>query len=200
MTTSNTLPIYNVIHGNQNEAQDIAMNEEALRHNLDGFLQLQQSKSYAIAMMNTRQESDAFDIVQEAMMSFVVAYKHKPQTEWKPLYYRILQNKINDHHRKNKSWLRYFFSGKENDDYTEQQPSHDPSPLNSYKTQQQGNEMIEIIRQLPQQQKQVVIYRHWQELSVKDTAQIMQISEGSVKTHLSRATIKIKQQLGTSDE
>lgn len=200
MATSNSIHIYNGFHGKRNEVQDNAMTEEVLRNKLDSFLQLQQNKSFAIAMLNTHQESDAFDVVQEAMMSFVASYKHKHDSEWKPLYYRILQNKINDHHRKQKSWLRNFFSAKDNDDYAEQQPSALPSPLSKLNTQHQGNEMIDVIGRLPNQQKQVVIYRIWQEMSVSETARIMKISEGSVKTHLFRATKKIKEQIGASNE
>jgi RNA polymerase sigma-70 factor (ECF subfamily) len=163
---------------------------------LDLFLRKHQQQAFAIAVVSVKQEADALDVVQETMMAFVNSYRNKPSNEWRPLFYRVLQNKINDHHRKQKSWLRHFFSSKEQNDLAAEQASETPSPLAMVDNQQQGNEMIKIIQGLPSKQQQVVLYRHWQELSVEETAQVMQISTGSVKTHLHRATQKIKTILG----
>ena len=79
-----------------------------------------------------------------------------------------------------------------------EQASEAPSPLSALDIQDQGNEVIAAIQDLPSQQQQVILYRHWQELSVQETADVMQISPGSVKTHLFRATQKIKSLLGES--
>ncbi len=171
---------------------------QTLNNQLDEFLRTHQKQAYTIALISVRQESDAMDVIQESMMAFVNTYKHKPQNNWKPLFYRILQNKINDHHRKQKSWLRHFFANKDSDDMAAQQASQQPSPLSVINTQELGNQMISIIKQLPDKQQQVIMYRHWQQMTVKETAKIMQISSGSVKTHLFRATQKIKQNTGGS--
>ena len=172
----------------------------SLNQQLDAFLRDNQKQAYAIVLMNTTQESDALDVVQESMFAFVNAYKHKPKEQWRPLFYRILQNKINDHHRKQKNWFKHFFSSFDEKELTDQVASADPSPSKWMNTMQQGNELIDIIKKLPSQQNQVVLYRHWQQMSVTETAQIMEISEGSVKTHLFRATQKIKQNLGINHE
>ena len=116
------------------------------------------------------------------------------------MFYRILQNKINDHHRRQKSWLRHFFNHQDKDDLVAEQASDEPSPLALLDTLEQGNEMIGIIKDLPSKQRQVVMYRHWQQMTVNETAEVMQISTGSVKTHLFRATQKIKSLTGESDE
>ncbi len=182
------------------DKQAAEMTTQSLNNQLDAFLRTQQNQAYTIALMSVRQESDAMDVIQETMMSFVNAYKHKPQNNWKPLFYRILQNKINDHHRKQKSWLRHFFSSKDSEALTAQHASQQPSPLSVIKTQETGHEMIALIKKLPEKQQQVVLYRHWQQMTVEETASIMQISAGSVKTHLFRATKKLKQALGNPDD
>ena len=200
MITPSTVHLYNGYHGTPHKSPKPELFDMSLNQQLDLFLREQQKQAYAIALMNTRQEHDALDVVQEAMFAFVNAYKLKPQEVWRPLFYRILQNKINDHHRKQKSWFKHFFSSQDSKELTEHQVSSDPSPLERMKTLQQGNELIDVIKQLPAQQNQVVIYRHWQQMSVAETAHIMQISEGSVKTHLFRATQKIKHSLGIDHE
>ena len=200
MITTTTVHLYNGNHGKTHTSQKPEIIDMSLNQQLDLFLRKHQKQAYGIALMNTRQEADALDVVQEAMIAFVNAYKHKPHEEWKPLFYRILQNKINDHHRKQKSWLKHFFSSQDSVKLTEQHISSEPSPLDRMDTHERGNQMIEIIKQLPMQQNQVVIYRHWQQMSVAETAHVMQISEGSVKTHLFRATQKIKQSLGIHHE
>lgn len=174
------------------------MTDQTLNRMLDEFLRRHQNEAYAIALVSVKQPADALDVVQEAMLSFVKSYRQKPANDWRPLFYRVLQNKINDHHRRQKSWLRHFFSGKDQADLATEQASDKPSPLALLNTQDQGNELIAAIQDLPSQQQQVILYRHWQELSVQETAEVMQISPGSVKTHLFRATQKIKSLLGES--
>lgn len=200
MNTPSAIHLYNGYHGSTENSQRPEVQDMSLNQQLDLFLREQQKQAFAIALMSTRQQADALDVVQDAMMAFVKAYKHKPKDSWKPLFYRILQNKINDQHRKQKSWLKVFFSSPDSTEVAEQQASTAPSPAKCLDTQQQGNEVIAVIKQLPAQQCQVVIYRHWQQMSVTETAHIMQISEGSVKTHLYRATQKIKQALGNNHE
>ncbi len=154
-------------------------------------------------MLNLKNQADAMDVIQNAMLAFVNHYKHKPQDQWKPLFYRILQNKIKDHFRKQSSWLRLFFNKNNDeaaDDCLTKQASEQPSPLEQLQHHHQGKQMIELIQQLPSQQRQVVIYRLWQQFTVSETAAILNIGEGSVKTHLHRATQKLKAALGAADE
>ena len=200
MVTSSTIHLYNDYHGKQDTEKRPEQVSVSLNQQLDVFLRENQKQAYAIALMNTRQEADALDITQEAMFAFVKAYKNKPCEQWRPLFYRILQNKINDHHRKQKSWLKHFFNKHDDQELVTEIPSNNPSPEKWLNTMLKGNELIGIIQQLPTQQKQVLIYRHWQQMSVAETAEVMQISEGSVKTHLHRSTQKIKQTLGFDHE
>ncbi len=200
MTTTAAIYLYNENQIKAKHRSHDCMSTQTANQQLDAFLRAHQQPAYAIAVVSVQQQADALDVVQEAMLAFVKYYQDKPKTDWRPLFYRVLQNKINDHHRRQKGWLKHFFSAKDQDDVTENQASLTPSPLEQLNHQNQGNEMIKIIQKLPQQQQQVILYRHWQELSVEETAQILQISTGSVKTHLYRATQKIKNILGADHE
>jgi RNA polymerase sigma-70 factor (ECF subfamily) len=205
MTTASSTQSYNdwyfaVPQTSRHAAQDSTLSDLSSQQKLDHFLRDQQKEAYAIALLNTRQPEDALDVVQEAMIAFVTAYQHKPSAQWKPLFYRILHNKMNDHHRKKKHWLKHFFQGSDSDQLAADQAAELPSPAARLITAEQGQALIEQISQLPARQRQVVIYRHWQQLSVSETAAIMQISEGSVKTHLHRAMQQIQQTNGTDHE
>ncbi len=193
---ANTL-IYHSKHETGHAAKQAS---QVLERQLDIFLREHQKQAYAIALMSVKQESDAMDVIQETMLAFVKSYQHKPSDNWRPLFYRVLQNKINDHHRRQQGWRKYFFSNNQTGETTEPAISQDPSPLRLIETMNQGQAMIGFLQQLPTQQKQVMIYRHWQQLSVAETAEVMQISAGSVKTHLHRATQKLQQLAGQAHE
>lgn len=205
MTTATLTQRYNdwyfaASQTSRNAAQDSTLSDLSVQQKLDIFLRDQQKEAYAIALLNTRQPEDALDVVQEAMIAFVTAYQHKPQDQWKPLFYRILHNKMNDHHRKRKHWLKHFFQGSDSDQVAAEQAAELPSPAARLITAEQGQALVEQISQLPVRQRQVIIYRHWQQLSVGETAAIMQISEGSVKTHLHRAMQQIQSLKGVEHE
>ncbi|MFC3193089.1 sigma-70 family RNA polymerase sigma factor [Marinicella sediminis] len=205
MTTTAISQRYNVYLNSvqpsrQQKLQDTVVSAHTLQLRLDQFLRTQQKQAYAIALLNTRHPEDSLDVVQEAMIAFVTAYQHKPDDQWKPLFYRILHNKMNDHHRRKKHWFKYFFQGNDGDQLAVEQAADMPSPASRLITAEQGQALVEYISQLPVKQKQVLIYRHWQQLSVNETARIMQISEGSVKTHLHRAMHKINELRGADHE
>ncbi|WP_438958123.1 hypothetical protein [Porticoccus sp.] len=93
---------------------------------MENFLSSVERRAYAIAVTSLTDREDALDIVQEAMTQLVVSYAHKPCGEWRPLFYRILQSKINDLYRKRKfqrqfkGWLSLFRD--KQGDVTEEDP------------------------------------------------------------------------------
>jgi RNA polymerase sigma-70 factor (ECF subfamily) len=148
-----------------------------------------------------REEQAALDIVQDAMLRLAEKYGDRPAAELPMLFQRILQNAIRDWFRRQKvrnTWVTLFSSllpgrGQEED----QDPletlaasgESNPEPAPGERLEQL--QLVEIIEQelakLPERQRQAFIMRYWQELDVAETAQAMGCSEGSVKTHCSRA-------------
>jgi len=167
---------------------------------MDAFLKSIERPAYRIALVGTGQEADALDLVQDSMLRFVDKYARKPQPEWKPLFYRILHNRIRDYHRRRSSRSRWFTWLADSDD--EEDPIQNLADHRQkgpeHQVQLDGTfaQLEQALRGLPFRQQQAFLLRAWQELSVAETAAAMNCSEGSVKTHYSRALERLRERLG----
>ncbi|MGE0559651.1 MAG: RNA polymerase sigma factor [Burkholderiales bacterium] len=168
---------------------------------LADFLAEVERRAFKQAVFSVRDEHLALDIVQEAMLKLSEKYAGRPMAELPMLFQRILQNAIRDHFRRQKvrsAWVMPLGSlfGPEADE------DHDPldtleitsgSKLASRPAEQlEQKQVLDIIEKaiaaLPLRQRQAFILRYWEELDVAEAAKAMGCSEGSVKTHCSRAT------------
>lgn len=178
-------------------------NSPDLNHKLDEFLRGCQKQAYGIAYLSTKHKSDSLDVIQNTMIAFVKYYHSKPEDQWRPLFYKVLQNKINDHFRSTKRWFNIFTNPKDEDSEESlfnRQESQIESPTQYFESDEIKENVSKAISELPERQRQAVIYRLWQGFSVKETAHIMKVSQGSIKTHLSRALSNLKGQLGETYE
>jgi RNA polymerase sigma-70 factor (ECF subfamily) len=176
-----------------------------MHHELNHFLTSVEKKAFRMARMATKNTEPALDIVQDTMMVLSLKYANKDEKEWPALFYRILQNKIIDWHRKqtvkNKLFSLFGFI----DDHIERHDgsvdsSHFPTsntmtPDKAIENTDINNSTMLAIEQLPVRQQQAFLLRQWQGLSIRETADAMSISEGSVKTHYSRAISQLKSKL-----
>jgi RNA polymerase sigma-70 factor (ECF subfamily) len=147
-----------------------------------------------------RDDEAALDIVQDAMLRLAEKYGDRPAEELPLLFHRIVQNAIRDWYRRQKvrslwtTLLSSLYPGRGEED--EQDPldtlaaaqgTRRPTPAD----QLEGSQVLEIIEQelakLPARQREAFLMRYWEELDVAETATAMGCSEGSVKTHCSRA-------------
>ncbi len=167
---------------------------------LEVFLQQVRAGALKYAACRCRDEDAALDVLQDAMIGFVDSAADFPQQAWKSLFYKILQRRISDRYRKHqwRNRLAQMFSlSSHNDegeaDYEPAQPEHGE---HHYETAELQQAFDEAVQALPERQQQAYLLRQWQQLSVKQVADIMQCSEGSVKTHLSRAMASLKLALG----
>ena len=147
-----------------------------------------------------RDEEAALDIVQDAMLRLAERYGARPVAELPPLFQRILQNAIRDWYRRQKvraTWLAPFSTlnpSAEEDDWDPLETllaANDANSVDSPAERHQRSQALEIIEQeisrLPARQREAFLLRYWEELDVAETARAMGCSEGSVKTHCSRA-------------
>lgn len=160
-----------------------------------------QARAFRIARFATRNNEDALDLVQDAMFKLVEKYSGRPETEWPPLFYRILHSRINDWHRRNSVRNRFRGWLGSTDDETEDplQTVPDPhgrSPEAETETSEGMTKLQEALAALPLRQQQAFLLRAWEGLDVKQTAIAMSCAEGSVKTHYSRAIHSLRAQLG----
>lgn len=158
---------------------------------LEEFLASTEKRAFRLARFAVANDADALDIVQDAMMKLVEKYSDKPTDQWAPLFYRILQNRITDFHRsKKQKWS--FWASANDDEFTDVPEQEDINhPQAWYSAEQINMALITEIEKLPHQQQQCFLLRGWQGLSVKETAKAMGLTEGSIKTHYSRALTKL---------
>jgi len=150
-----------------------------------------------------RHEDDALDAVQDAMLQLARAYADRPAQEWKPLFYRILENRIRDMQRRRTvrgrviAWLP--FRGDEDEEEPDpiaQAPSPDPQPPRRLELDQAVAALEKALGELPRRQQQAFLLRTLEGLDVAQTAVAMGCSQGSVKTHYFRALRALRAQLG----
>ncbi len=136
------------------------------------------------------------------MLRLSEKYGHKPLEELPMLFQRILQNAVRDYHRRSKVrslWTTLLSSFSKNDDDDEE---HDPletlcvdnesqhalTPHGQLERSQTIAAIEHEIAKLPARQREAFLMRYWEDMDIAETATAMGCSEGSVKTHCSRAT------------
>jgi RNA polymerase sigma-70 factor (ECF subfamily) len=165
---------------------------------LDGFLASVERRAFRVAELALGQREDALDAVQEAMIR-LLRYRERPAQEWPPLFWGILRRQLTDRHRRNAVRRRVLAvlgrSGPEDADPLEMLPDPGADPLRSLQDTRAWSALGTALRALPRRQRECWLLRELQGLDVADTAAAMGCSEGSVKTHLSRAMQALRKQL-----
>lgn len=167
-------------------------------YKLEQFLKEIEKRAFRMAHIATSNVDDALDIVQDAMMVLASKYAERNADEWPPLFHRILQNKIRDWYRKQKVrdvFHNWFSSdaeetGEDPIQLIEDETIHDP--VRKISGEMAINNLERALKTLPNRQQQTFLLRAWEGLDVKQTAEVMGISTGSVKTHYSRALQSLK--------
>ncbi len=167
---------------------------------LSNFLKEAEQRAFKRSLYHVRNEESALDIVQDSMMKLSVHYGDKPVAELPLLFARILSNTTLDWFRAQKkdravfSHFSDFGSNAEDDDSdiletlevldTSEHTESAEVTLHRKETLK----MLEIeIENLPARQREAFLLRYWEEMDVAETAAAMGCTEGSVKTHCSRA-------------
>jgi RNA polymerase sigma-70 factor (ECF subfamily) len=162
-------------------------------------------RAYRIAQMSLRSHEDAQDAVQDAMFQLAKSYSARPSAEWPPLFYRILQSRIRDCQRRRavRNRVLSFFGGQRGEGEDEAPDpivsAVDPAGRDPSEQVAQAEAMrtLEIaLAALPGRQREAFMLRILEGLDVAETAASMGCSEGSVKTHLSRAVHSLRESLG----
>ncbi len=170
---------------------------------LERFLAAVERRAFRIARGAVRDDDDALDIVQDAMISLARSYGRRPAAEWTPLFYRILNNGIRDFMRRRKVRMRVMAwmpsrGGADDDVYDPVAAAPDPGggPLQRLEGEQALESLEAGLAALPDRQRQAFVLRALEGLGVAETAVAMGCSEGSVKTHYFRAVHTLRDRLG----
>ena len=169
---------------------------------MERFLAGVERRAFHIARLAVRDRDDALDIVQDAMLRLVRHYAGAPQAEWPRLFFRILKNRVLDHQRRGsvrRRVMAFFAPGTvaDEDDFdpvAAARPADGPAEQVAL-----GDAMSALetaVTALPARQQQAFLLRTLEGLDVAATAAVMGCSEGSVKTHYSRAVHSLRTSLG----
>ncbi len=176
-------------------------NTLASREELSSFLAETERRAYKHALFAVRDEHAAVDIVQDSMLKLAERYPNKPAQEYPMLFQRILQNTIRDYYRRQKvrsTWTTLMSSLVPQHDETDSDPldwlqdqdnnSQGMAPDASLQQLQLVALIEQALMTLPARQREAFLLRYWEDMDTAQTAAVMGCSEGSVKTHCSRAT------------
>lgn len=175
---------------------------------LERFLADVGQRAFRIARIALRDDDDALDSVQDAMLQLAQRYGQRPSEEWRPLFYRILQNRVRDYQRRRRvrnnlfAWWPAFSADDAGegtvDDAAAGNMTMDERP--GVVDQLMASEAMEVLERavaaLPVRQQEAFMLRNFEGLDVAQTASAMGCSAGSVKTHYSRAVHALRAQLG----
>jgi len=172
----------------------------ATERELSDFLKSVEKRAFKRSFYHVRNEESALDIVQDSMMKLAEHYGDKPVEELPMLFQRILSNCTLDWFRRQKtrnalfSNMSDFESGDGDGDFdlleTFQLSDASERTESAEDTTRRAQVLHEIdnqIQELPARQREAFLMRYWEEMDVAETASAMGCSEGSVKTHCSRA-------------
>jgi RNA polymerase sigma-70 factor (ECF subfamily) len=198
-------PVYSMPAASPGDVDLSDASAKARARALNDFLASVELKAFKIAVVALRHEDDALDAVQDAMLHLARAYAARPSEEWKPLFYRILENRIHDVQRRrmtrNKviAWLPFRRGNDEDEDMPdpiEQAASTAPLPGQQVELDEAIRALESALQNLPRRQQQAFLLRTLEGMDVAQTAAVMGCSEGSVKTHYFRALNTLREKLG----
>ena len=185
-------------------ASESSTETRALRQEqqLNRFLADVERRALRIAEISVRDRDDALDLVQDAMIKLCRSYGERPSDEWTPLFYRILQNGVRDWHRRqavrNRIMVWFGRGRSDEDDYDVVAGAPDPigrSPDEELTNNEAMDSLERAVADLPARQREAFMLRTFEGLDVAGTALAMGCSEGSVKTHYSRAIHTLRKKL-----
>jgi RNA polymerase sigma-70 factor (ECF subfamily) len=175
---------------------------------LSDFLKSVERRAFKRTLYHVRNDESALDIVQDSMMKLAEHYGHKPPDELPMLFQRILSNSTLDWFRRQKarnalfSPFSDFQSDANEDDFDiletlsdNLQAAEFDNPQTSIERQQTLKTIEAELLLLPERQREAFLMRYWEDMNVAETAAAMGCSEGSVKTHCSRAVIALSKAL-----
>jgi len=169
---------------------------------MERFLAEVERRALRIAVLSVGDRDEALDIVQDAMFRLVRKYGSRPSEEWRPLFFRILANRITDQQRRQtvrQRVMAWIAPAADDDDSDPIAELPDPQPIAPDQVLGRADAMSALeaaVGRLPGRQRQAFLLRSLEGLDVAETAAAMGCSEGSVKTHYSRAVHSLRSALG----
>ena len=162
---------------------------------LEAFLAGIGPRAFRFAEIGLRQRDDALDAVQDAMLR-MLSYRDHGADEWTPLFWSVLRSRVVDIQRRRSFRLRWLMpSPTKASDEIDWVDDNTPDPSRAHDAREAYARLVDALGLLPRRQREAFTLRVLEELDVATTARAMACSEGSVKTHLSRAREALQRHL-----
>ncbi len=161
---------------------------------LEEFFASVRGRAFRFAELGLRSRDDALDVVQDAMTR-MLGYADRPENEWTALFWTILRSRIIDTQRRRTFRLGWMTSADEREGESLDWADSGPDPSRAHDGREAWKRLSQALRELPRRQREAFTLRVLEEMDVATTAKVMGCSEGSVKTHLSRARGALQKQL-----
>lgn len=169
----------------------------------DRLVERYQGKAYRIAWSILRDREEARDCSQEAFIKlYDAAGSFGGQSRFSTWFYRILVNCCLDHRRKTRGWRRLLGAGdppragEEGRDPVAEQPAPFVDPGERIDEEQRMRRLWSAVETLSPQQRAVVLLQCREGLATKEIAEIMNLSEATVRVHLHRAFSALRRRVG----
>ncbi len=164
---------------------------------MEAFLRDVEARAYRITRITVHDSQEALDIVQDSMIRLVRRYADRPSEEWAPLFYRILKNRTRDWHRRQTVRRKVFSLFSVNEETGEDIVAAAPAsnvddPVAQLQRDAAMDALERALEELPARQREAFVLRNLEGLDVAQTAMAMKCSDGSVKTHYSRAVHRLR--------
>jgi RNA polymerase sigma-70 factor, ECF subfamily len=185
-------------HGRAGDVREGTVDRERA---LDRFLAGVERRALRIARMALRDGAEAEDAVQDAMIRLVRSYGRRPEDEWRPLFYRILRNRITDFQRRGRirRAVTAIWSGgadeEQGADPLEAAVDASGRPDEALEGEELLARIQAVLEGLSARQREAFLLRNFEGLDVAEAAVAMGCSEGSVKTHYFRAMQALEEAL-----
>ena len=174
---------------------------ETSQRDLGRFLKDVERRAFKKTQYLVRDPDAALDIVQDAMIRLSQKYADRPSSEWGPLFQRILANATTDWFRRQKTrsqWVQTLadFQGSSTDpdapelsldDLSTADLAHWESASDTFQRRELVEAIEDELAKLPARQREAFLLRYWEDFDTQQTAELMNCSPGSVKTHCFRA-------------
>ena len=161
----------------------VAVDKQLPYRTVEQFLKHIERRAFHMARISTGNADSAMDIVQDSMYKLVEKYSTKQACGWRPLFYRILSRRLN------------YYVSEITDPIDRAEGRRSETPDEMMMRSQRIQRLNYSVQQLPNRQRQAFMLRCWEGLSTIETANAMEISTGSVKTHYSRAMHALRDML-----
>lgn len=170
---------------------------------LDTFFMQVEHKAYRFALYGLWDRDAALDAVQDSMLKHAECYAEKPPAEWPALFFTILRHRVLDEKRarllqRARGFVSLLWRSQDDETTPAWERVAAPEagqPEASFGTREQRIALERALKTLPSRQREVFLLREWQELSIKETAQVLGCSDGSVKQHHFRALQSLRKLL-----